>query len=292
MLLRPGRLSLGLGLGPSVVSISRPLARQIGTGPTPRHAEDEEEGPTIALGGPPPPPPLKSGPGAYSSASTSGARSSEPFKPSSDVYVDSTPELGKGDGQPIEFVAPADVRVRVEGVPRELRTGSEGEAPLLLSADAPPAGVPQLGLPSEAARSAAASPFKSDTPTSDASSGSASSSTPPDSEPVPAVTHSAPSSSASANVNASAKDNRSTPAPPTQEEWERKFEELQAAYHKKMGEVRTAMDQRLKTLAVHTGETLAIVSQKVNEVTGYREVERLKQSVKDRGEWGDDANTI
>ncbi|KLT45284.1 hypothetical protein CC85DRAFT_240954 [Cutaneotrichosporon oleaginosum] len=51
-----------------------------------------------------------------------------------------------------------------------------------------------------------------------------------------------------------------------------------------MAELRAAMDERMKKLAVQTGETLALVSQKVNEVTGYREVERLKQSVKDRAE--------
>ncbi|BEI85098.1 hypothetical protein CcaverHIS002_0504990 [Cutaneotrichosporon cavernicola] len=135
-----------------------------------------------------------------------------------------------------EVTAPSDVRVKVEGAPRT--EDKPTEAPILLSADAPPLNVPRIAAP------------------------------PPDSPPEPPQFSDSTSSASEAT--------------PAKEEWERKYEELQAAYAKKMDELRAVMDERRKKLAIKTGETLALVSQKVNEVTGYREVERLKQSVKDR----------
>ncbi|BEJ15919.1 hypothetical protein CspHIS471_0505240 [Cutaneotrichosporon sp. HIS471] len=274
-LLRP-RLSLGLASCPAVGSSSRTLGRGIRTGSPPRRPSDpdDEEGPVIELGGPPPPPPSET-PRAYSYTNGYSGRSEKnydaprydaprydtthnpprydtPAYPSHNpTYPSHNPaypphsasyEPLKAEREPpqlerdSEVTAPSDVRVKVEGAPRT--EDKPTEAPILLSADAPPLNVPRIAAPQ------------------------------PDSAPEPPQ----PSDSTSS----------ASEATPAKEEWERKYEELQAAYAKKMDGLRAAMDERRKKLALQTGETLALVSQKVNEVTGYREVERLKQSVKDR----------
>lgn len=73
----------------------------------------------------------------------------------------------------------------------------------------------------------------------------------------------------------------STPPPP--EEWEQKYAELRKAYNERMASIR-ANTQRKTTEALQAAAgAVAVVGLKVNEATGYREVEKLKQAVKERG---------
>jgi len=64
--------------------------------------------------------------------------------------------------------------------------------------------------------------------------------------------------------------------------------ELQARvpdeYTKKVEEWKREFHTWTQDLQKSTSKNLSLLSLKVNEVTGYREVERLKQAVKDRGE--------
>ncbi|GMK55539.1 hypothetical protein CspeluHIS016_0205950 [Cutaneotrichosporon spelunceum] len=264
-LLRP-RLGLGLSsrasVAPPSCALSVPargirtgsspaLARGIRTGSPPRRASDpdEDQGPVIALDGPPPSPPLP----RYDAPRYDAFRHDAPRHETSHH---SAPHYDTASHPPYsasyehvqlerdsEVTAPTDVRVKVEGAPRdEDSSGKPIEAPILLSADAPPEPVPRIAPPSPSPCDGREPPKPSD----------------------------------------STKSSAASDATASKEEWERKYEELQAAYSRKMGEVRAKVEERKKKLAVQTGQTLSMVGKKVNEVTGYREVERLKQSVKDR----------
>lgn len=55
-------------------------------------------------------------------------------------------------------------------------------------------------------------------------------------------------------------------------------------YYKRVAGMKQNWQNRGKDFAVNTAKNLTLLSLKVNEVTGYREVERLKLAVKERGE--------
>lgn len=262
-LLRP-RLGLGLVSRPSVASSSRALVRGIRSGRSPHRASDpdkEEEGPVIALGGPPPPPPPPpppEKPRAYSYTNGYSGRSEQP--PSFD-----SPSFEAPRYETPRYDAPPYPPHTASYEPPKLERDSEVVAPADVN-------VKVEGAPRSEDKAAEPPLLLS----ADA---------PP--EPVPRIAPPAPESDTPEPPRSSSDSTTSSESTtPSKEEWERKYEELQTAYNKKMGELRASMDERMKRLAVKTGETLALVSQKVNEVTGYREVERLKQSVKNRGELG------
>lgn len=74
------------------------------------------------------------------------------------------------------------------------------------------------------------------------------------------------------------------PLPPRQgSQPPRLADRIPEEYWKRLDEWKDSVDKKAKELAVGAGKNLAIVGLKVNEATGYREVERLKLAVKHRG---------
>jgi hypothetical protein len=55
-------------------------------------------------------------------------------------------------------------------------------------------------------------------------------------------------------------------------------------YYKRVADIKQDLQNRSKEFAANAAKNFTLLGLKVNEVTGYREVERLKQAVKQRGE--------
>lgn len=113
---------------------------------------------------------------------------------------------------------------------------------------------------------------------------------------TPADTLESPASSTNAEDRDSSllhsSDPLSSPSPssdfasthvPTQEDWEQKYAELRDAYNARMASLREATQRKTKETLQAAAGAAAVIGLKVNEATGYREVERLKAAVKERG---------
>jgi sensitive to high expression protein 9 len=109
-------------------------------------------------------------------------------------------------------------------------------------------------------------------------------SSPTSSESTPSISSDAAETIGSSSASSSASSSPSPSSTSVPDESEQRVEEWKQQLHKHYAYRKQEFDCWSRELGDKTSKNLSLLGRKINEVTGYREVERLKQAVKDRGE--------